>query len=455
MRKCLLKSTGLFFLCCLFASLSAQNAPKEKVSVYFLDEEYSDGFNITAISPNGKYAVGHSEDLTHTAFIWDKETRKARPITGSGEDQALVYGVTNEGMVVGAFMDLTKSPTDGRTGCPVPGYWKEGEWTALPLRKGTTLSGSWLDGSALTVSADGTQICGSIQYRYGQYTPAIWKEGVLQDLEYEGVDQGQGGLCLAASSDLNVLGGWSEHENGSRGPAVWSNKIMTRPLGEDPDAEYFFDGQVRGVSSNGKYAVGYFSQDGTGFDAYPFIWSEETGTVKYADSGLAAIVSDAGSVYGASAYMGDGTVYKGGITYDLADYLEENYDFNPDTLKFSLGTVMSVTPDEKMIGGWSIVGNIGGMPLMAPYIVVIEPAASSIESNPAAEISVRLTPNPVIDRLSIEGEFESAALYNSVGAEIVSGIRTASVDMSAFAPGVYFVKVVNGSSGKTFKIMKN
>lgn len=433
-------------LCTLTLSVYAQ---KQKVSVYFLEDDFCQASNVSGISPNGKYVVGQSGDLFHTSFIWDMDSRKAVQIIGSEDSLAVVYGVSDEGVVAGTFQDPETLALDGMSS-QVPGTWKNGEWSSLPLMAGVPVSGSWLDGFACAISPDGKTVGGTIQHKYGKYTPALWIDGVLQTTEFEDTDFGQGAYCYSMSDDAKVLGGWAEHDNGSRSPSIWIENKIKRLIGETEDEVYFFDGQVRSVSRNGKYAAGYFSLNGTGSDAYPFVWSEETGVIKYAESGIASVVSNSGNVYGANGYMGNGMIYKDGVQQSLSTYLEENYDFDSSKLKYTLGTVMAISDDESVIGGWTIGGMVGGMPLMMPYIVIIEGGLSGIESTETAAPDVRFFSN----ELSISGEFESASVYNSFGTKVLSGINSNRTDVSGLEKGVYFVKVANGSKYTTFKVAK-
>ena len=119
--KRLLLATALL---AVSATLSAQ---QKVVTVYSMtrqqQEQYTNA-NVNGISANGQYAVGSAVELSTDAFIWNRATGQFQQITGSFNNSATAYAVSNEGKVVGTFYSDNNGevPEDG-TAFVFPGVW--------------------------------------------------------------------------------------------------------------------------------------------------------------------------------------------------------------------------------------------------------------------------------------------------------------------------------------------
>lgn len=354
--------------------------PEPEVAIYLLPEELLaevfDG-QISCIAPGGAYAVGTNSSYDK-GFIWSKSTGEYALITGSVDNECAAYAVSDDGTVVGTF----KNNDDHL----VPGYWKDGTWTALPMLDGV---GYYTDnGAAIRISPDGRTISGYINmmsYReeVGKeveiFRPVVWVNGVIQD-NFTGdalpdADTTQSGFWVsAASDDGSVLGGVADFTTGVRSPAIWVNGTLTRLYGkEDIDPEVtqdFFDGLVAGVSPNGRYAVGYFSAAGDYSDAFSFIYDTQTQVLDEIPewAALSAVLDD-GTVFGMDTYFGNGVMRTPDYSGSVSDYLSsKGLDVSQKGIP---NVVFAATADCKMMGGYFIEVMEWG-PVNTPTLVVIK-----------------------------------------------------------------------------------
>ncbi len=359
---------------------SDEPTPEPDVKIYLLpDELLAEVFDgqISSISPNGSYAVGSNSDYDK-GFIWSKSTGEYALITGSTDDECAAYCVSDDGTVVGAFKNANKKM--------VPGYWKNGTWTALPMLDGV---GYYTDnGAAIRISPDGRTISGyinmmSFREEVGKevniFRPVVWVDGVIQD-NFTGealpdANTTQSGFWVsAASDDGGVLGGVADFPTGVRSPTVWVNGTMIRLYGkEDIDPEVtqdFFDGLVAGVSPNGRYAVGYFSAIGDYSDAFSFIYDTQTQTLDEITewAALSAVLDD-GTVFGMDSYFGSGVIRTKDFSGSVTDYLSSK---GLDTSEKGIpNVVFAATADCKVMGGYFIEVMEWG-PVNTPTLVVIK-----------------------------------------------------------------------------------
>lgn len=359
---------------------SDKPTPEPGVKIYLMPEELLnevfDG-QISGISSNGAYAVGSNSDYDK-GFIWSKATGEYALITGSTGDECAAYSVADDGTVVGTFKNAESKM--------VPGYWKNGTWTALPLLQGV---GYFRDnGAAVHVSPDGKTISGYINmmsYRESVgkevniFRPVVWVNGVLRDdmpnASLPDANTAQYGYWLSsASDDGSVLGGIADFGTGVRSPSVWIDGELIRLYGKediDPEASQdFFDGMVASVSPNGRYAAGYFSELGDYSDAFSFIYDTQSRTLEEIAEwpGISAIL-DNGTIFGIDGRWGGCMIRTAEFSGSLADYLaQEGLDASEKGIPTA---VFAATADCKIMGGYFLeVFEFG--PVNTPTLVVIE-----------------------------------------------------------------------------------
>lgn len=396
MNKFLLRIVFCIMGCLMGMSLCAQTAD---IAVYNSETnpEVSElylGAAVYAVSDNGKYAVGHGTDYSEYAFIWKRSSGKFDQIKGSFNQRACAYDVSNDGIVVGVFAyDNNGEVTEDGTPYVIPGYWQAGKWTALELEVPMRLGD--VNGEARTISPDGRIITGYIYGKYEQtyydpetgkadavksvekLRPAVWIDGKLQPVGTlpMGNEVGQGIVMNYASADGTVLGGFAEHDSGTRSPAIWKDGKLIRILGkEDIDLnkedQYWFAGYVACVSPNGKWVCGTWNPEGDGWYSpqYAFVYNVETEEIEYIDGwGIAYYITDDGLLLGKTELMGTALVRQGDFNGSLQDYLETLGVSAPSGLPES---IQCISADGSVFAGWQLVMDDFG-PMMMPSVAVL------------------------------------------------------------------------------------
>ena len=93
----------------------------------------------------------------------------------------------------------------------------------------------------------------------------------------------------------------------------------------------------------------------------------------------------------------------------------------------------------------------GGYVLLLNDIKVVDPSGIEAISN----IKVSLYPNPVSDKLTVEGEgIQMVQVLDVNGRNVISTEHSGSIDMSSLASGVYVVRVVTADGIRAEKIIK-
>ena len=451
MKRLLLATT-------LLAATATLSAQQKVVTVYSMtraqQEQYANA-NVNAVSANGQFAVGNGVELSTDAFIWNRATGEFKQITGSFGNSAAVYGVSNEGKVVGTFYSDNNGevPEDG-TAYVIPGVWEDGIWTPLelelPMQRGN------YNGEARTISPDGRIVTGYILGHYQakdedgfetkelqKLRPAVWIDGVLQPAENlpDGELTGQGMWAFSASDDAKVMGGVYEHPTGSRAPALWvEDETAPRLLYGQNDIDinkdkYFFEGLVYSVSGNGKWACGYFSPTGGSMsNVKGFVHNvESNATEELANMPMASCVANDGTVFGSNMDRNTAYVRSANFEGKLADYIAQ---ISGTTAPANLPTIVNaVSADLSVLGGW--YGRPSSMgELMAPSIVVISDVADGITSTENAlpfSLKASVCTAPLAARLQV---FDTAGrlLRQSEGTSIQLGGITGTVIVKAILP---------------------
>ncbi len=180
----------------LALGVSAQNGVRI-LSTPIVDVEYQ----VTSMSPNGKWACGNINDGNYRGFIWNLTTGEVTELSAMG-DFSVALGVSDDGTVAGTFMDTQMA----QNGAPIEsaGYWKEGKWHHL---NHTTADGKVGSSSmAYGVSQNGLVIAG-IAYVEDGYKPTYWKDGLMHTLECD--PKNPQGAIYHINNDATVACGWT------------------------------------------------------------------------------------------------------------------------------------------------------------------------------------------------------------------------------------------------------
>lgn len=319
-------------------------AQKDEAKVYWLDSpELLDG-SLVRVSPNGRYAVGYING--GPSFLWDRTTAKA-VIVQSPDGSCIAESVSDNGILAGIF----PNPEYMQDGMPLlsAGFYTNGVWTALPAIPGVQIT-DLSTPSATSISSDGKIIGGMTAKDVMFYSGCTWTNGDLDPL-LGGGDFSVGAKVLSMSADGNVLCGWAYDQEDNLGPIVW-NKSWS------PDYKKLaVVGQANAVSANGKYVTGYYYDETD--EMQGFLWSEDGGLVNIPKlEGTSKMeswgVSNDGTVVGYCFRMlfdRVAFIYKGGVTYNLENYLSEFYGYENTTTNtfFSPG---SISASGNTICGW-------------------------------------------------------------------------------------------------------
>ncbi len=202
-----------------------------------------EGYQILAISPNGKWACGVYNG-NNLGFVWDLENDIITNLDKGGSSFA--NDVSDEGIVCGRFYCdiINDNGVPGVTG----GYWKDGKYTPLKDENGNPLADYC---NAQAISEDGHYIAGVIVESNGRYQPAIWKDGILE--ERLDTKQQNGGV-FGMSNDASIVLGWYDYAapgiTTNRQPCYWNKDL--NPLGiTETDRGGFL--RVHAISPNNRY----------------------------------------------------------------------------------------------------------------------------------------------------------------------------------------------------------
>lgn len=293
----------------------------------------SDGMTTsTAMSPDGRYAVGQKNTLgeagVFTSYLWDADNGQLTWMTELDESDFDASGyfadVNNAKTIVGHFKDKNYLYTfdDGidRITAPicVAAIWKNGEKTSLGIGDFTMNDfESHSDGTyATAVSADSKTIVGFVnQGNSAYFTPCGWKFNETSktwDFErYAVPSDAKGGQIGSISADGKLAVGYIAYQFKAV-PVVWTSPkeytvIQLAKEDAEYDKEWNFNYAYK-ISQNGEYVL--FALN----NLTPCVYNVKERTyvklITYPDiTGLSArAISDQGDVVGAFKYGG----YMGG-----------------------------------------------------------------------------------------------------------------------------------------------
>lgn len=346
-----------------------------------------------------------------------------------------------------------------------------GEWTALGnlgmIVDNTTSAG-------YDISGDGKTVVGNSYINGASTNGFAWNEdeGII---DLGSIHAGRSARANAVSADGSVIVGWQDF-NGPWKSAVWyknpdggyfaNQYLLVDPEGDAND-EFNQLGEARAVSADGNW-IG-----GSGDYAFPnaWIWSEETGLVDIGNMGL-----EEGTIGYVSAINEDGSIVvgwyqSGGGPWDppvytpfiwtpedgaqsLNTYVTEvlGYDLNGD----QIFVPTDLSSNGKYICGWSF--NPSPDPWGEYHTFRLQISETmGVKDVSAAEIA--LYPNPAHDILNIKSDtlIRRVSIYGSNGSLLLNSELhkyAATIDVSGYNSGVYFVQVKTDSGLQTFKVVK-
>ncbi|MDH4472895.1 MAG: T9SS type A sorting domain-containing protein [Fluviicola sp.] len=391
--------------------------------------------------------------------IWTPETGVIDTIGGIAPGN----GVGGRAMFSadGTFLSGTNNGSQG----PEPARYNRTNdtWTALG-NLGFSLDAT--AGAGYAISGDGNTVVGNAWADTTggyAYTDAIaWNqtEGIM---DLGTLFLGRSTRANAVSSDGSVVVGWQDF-NGPWKSAVWRKNpqggyypneyILLDPQG-NPSDEFNQMGECSAISANGVWVGGEgdFANNGN-----PWIWSEATGvidlgTLSAGGNGYVAAINENGTVAVGRIQVGPWDPELPFI-WTTSGGMQNLNDYVQNTLGLSMGTNViysanCMSPSGQYIAGYGV--NTATFEYFA-YRVSLSPLG--VDENTQAEISAY--PNPATDQLTIENTGNATMVVTNPEGKTIAKttiIGNSTLDVSAYAPGVYFLSV-EAQDTKTVKTIR-
>lgn len=103
-------------------------------------------------------------------------------------------------------------------------------------------------------------------------------------------------------------------------------------------------------------------------------------------------------------------------------------------------------------GGWVQNEEVKGSLQIRPHVSLAEP----FEESALPEASFRIYPNPIVNLLTIEGEFIELSIFDSFGRQILLSTESSDegeiINFGGQKPGIYLVNLLTKSGVKTFRV---
>lgn len=104
-------------------------------------------------------------------------------------------------------------------------------------------------------------------------------------------------------------------------------------------------------------------------------------------------------------------------------------------------------------GAWAQNEDVRGSLMIRPHVSLAAP----FEQSELPESGFRIYPNPVIDRLFVEGKFAEIAIFDSFGRQILLPTEKTNageiVNFNGQRPGVYVINLFSDSGSRSFRIL--
>lgn len=332
----------------LFAALLLSGAAFAQSSTAPVILKAPSDYYVNSVSANGKWACGEyslGED-NYYAFRWNLETGEIEML--SSNDISEASAVTNDGVVVGNYVDRTYY--DNGASFRAAGYWKDGSWHRLEIPEGTVQSSD-----ALSVTPDGDFICGQVVTSPIDCVGYIWKDGkIYKKLSTE---KSRINHPAAVTPDGQIAVGYIQ--DGGRRGCIWEadGTITTLTDGQFGGAlanKISFDGKKMLYEGEhvivdgrvGRYAIRDLA---TRKDDVVFPAGTKAGDLSF------LALSDKGTVMGVDGSRG--YIYQNGTAYYADDYLmahgvdlaAEHVFMMPETDYYQVYQAMAISSDDNVM----------------------------------------------------------------------------------------------------------
>jgi uncharacterized membrane protein len=343
---------------------------------------------VSGISKNGTYVCG--SNYPNLPFVWTETNGR----TEIGDVGAEVFSVSNNGIVVGRFLDSNLTTTGGE---PVlrAGYWENNQWIGFEGIPGEPPLDAQSFTHAYGVNSEGNKVVGMVWHQNWRVEACYWS---IPDIGIGLLGQtgNYSSRANAVSNDGSIVAGWDGIQNGPDRRAYYWDPAPHFIGGFDPT---YLVGECRGMNSDGSVIVGG--------SVWPFIWTESTGMQHVvADSsdywnGDAIGISDNGIIVG--------FVDPGGFNYQafikkpgwsdiiyLKDFIEDSLGITTySTWYFAFGNAISA--DGNVIGITAYPPGLGAHALVLTLDTTVPVELSNFTANIINE-SVQLSWTTVTEK---------------------------------------------------------
>lgn len=311
-------------------------------------------YQVTSLSPNGKWACGIVNDGYSRAFRWNLTSGEFVELSPMGVE-SIALGVANDGTVAGSFTD--SQYLGNGASIQAAGYYRNGQWHHLNSNGLSAPTDDTAGSQANAISPDGNLV-GGIALLDGRYSPVVWNIStgtmtpyVFKNAEMNDGAQNSAGSIMAVSNDGKAAGWVYRTTKSNRTPCLWTtpNDSILPSFGSVGPYCY-----ANSISSDGKQALAYdrvYNFDSrtsteiasfNNYYGYFFFNINAQGTVagyvqKGPDSAAEAVVNKGGQVTTISSLLGEAGVDLSkypyllqavGVSDDEQTYLLMAYDSN-------------------------------------------------------------------------------------------------------------------------------
>lgn len=416
-------------------------------------------FQTQGVSNTGE--VAGYEEWAGPFSIWTPETQAVEIIGGVAPGNGVGGGASFS--ADGNYLSGTSQIPGGRV---MSRYNRTtSTWTALgslgfPIDS-TYSGGYWISGDGSTVVGNSwADTTGGFAYSHA----VAWNnaEGIM---DLGTLFFGRSTRANAVSGDGSVAVGWQDF-NGPWKSAVWKKNpaggyfpneyILLDPSGDATD-EYNQMGECTAISSNGTWigGAGDYANDGNAW-----IWSEATGVI---DLGT---LSAGGQSY-VAALSDDGSVAVGRIQvgpwdpeipfiWTQAGGMQNLNDYANNVLGIATGSKLIYSANCMSANGSYIAGY--GVDTQTSDFFAYRLSPTNVGLEELTETKLSIYPNPATHVVKIENDENATLTVTNPEGKIIaqaaiSGMHT--LDISAYAPGIYFVSVQGEHQTKTARLIKN
>ncbi len=266
-------------------------------------------YQVTGLSPNGKWACGNINDGYYRGFIWNLVTGEVRELSSQAQ-KSTACAVSNNGVVAGFFED--DDATDNHATIEVAGYWANGSWHHVEHSLVDVPTDATQGSIAFAISPNGKLMGGAVNINK-KYVPVSWNIETGEMTQY--INNADG--VIYGIADNGVATGWTtQPEKKNRTACIWASPTDSIMPMYDVCGPWAVAGNI---SSDGTKAL----LDGGVYDLTTKSYKRLIDTSKHSAYDFYRINNNGTIVgyYEVSFMNYSAAIIKDGVEYELSDYL--------------------------------------------------------------------------------------------------------------------------------------